>query len=182
MMGVQETPARLFYDFCLDEHVPFDHLLRGIDRHLDVRSFDDARLKRLTIGIQITGDDYNNPPAAPALAARNLAANVRGYPVYGDYSKPDPQRDIVDAVADGRLDVAIVWGPLAGYYSRKEPTPMEVVPVPPQPNGGSLMFAFDIAMGVRRDDTALREALDAVIVHRRAEIRRILTSYGVPLL
>jgi hypothetical protein len=36
MMGVQETLARLFYDFCLDEHVPSDHLLRGIDRHLDL--------------------------------------------------------------------------------------------------------------------------------------------------
>jgi hypothetical protein len=36
MMGVQETPERLFYDFCLDEHVPCDHLLRGIDRHLDL--------------------------------------------------------------------------------------------------------------------------------------------------
>ena len=36
MMGVQETPARLFYDFCLDDHVPSDHLLRGIDRHLDL--------------------------------------------------------------------------------------------------------------------------------------------------
>ncbi len=29
MMGFQETPARLFYDFCLDDHVPFDHLLKG---------------------------------------------------------------------------------------------------------------------------------------------------------
>ena len=36
MMGVQETPARLFYDFCLDERVPFDHLLRSIDPHLDL--------------------------------------------------------------------------------------------------------------------------------------------------
>src|SRR5260370_6310085 len=36
MMGFQGTPARLFYDFCLDEHVPFDHMLRGIDRHLDL--------------------------------------------------------------------------------------------------------------------------------------------------
>jgi hypothetical protein len=36
MMGVQETPARLFYDFCLDEHVPCEHLLRGVDRHLDL--------------------------------------------------------------------------------------------------------------------------------------------------
>jgi hypothetical protein len=36
MMGFQEAPARLFYDFCLDEHVPSDHMLRGIDRHLDL--------------------------------------------------------------------------------------------------------------------------------------------------
>ena len=34
MMGIQERPARLFYDFCLEEHVPVDHVLRGIDRHL----------------------------------------------------------------------------------------------------------------------------------------------------
>jgi transposase len=40
MMGFQGTPARLFYDFCLDEHVPFDHMLRGIDRHL---ALDDLR-------------------------------------------------------------------------------------------------------------------------------------------
>ena len=36
MMGFQGTPARLFFDFCLDEHVPSDHMLRGIDRHLDL--------------------------------------------------------------------------------------------------------------------------------------------------
>ena len=40
MMGFQGPPARLFYDFCLDEHVPVDHMLRGIDRHLDL---DDLR-------------------------------------------------------------------------------------------------------------------------------------------
>src|SRR4051812_47420933 len=51
------------------------------DRHLGVRSFDDPRLKSLTIGIQITGDDYANPPAAQALAARHLVQNVRGYTV-----------------------------------------------------------------------------------------------------
>ena len=33
-MGFQGTPARLFYDFYLEEHVPVDHMLRGIDRHL----------------------------------------------------------------------------------------------------------------------------------------------------
>jgi quinoprotein dehydrogenase-associated probable ABC transporter substrate-binding protein len=152
------------------------------DRHLGIRSFDDVRLKTLTIGIQITGDDYDNPPAAQALAARHLVQNVRGYTVYGDYSKSDPQRDLVDAVADGRVDIAVVWGPLAGYYGRREPAAIDIVPVTPERDGPSLAFAFDIAMGVRREDKALREALDAVIMRRGAEIRRILTSYGVPLL
>jgi quinoprotein dehydrogenase-associated probable ABC transporter substrate-binding protein len=152
------------------------------DRHLRIRSFDDPRLKALTIGIQITGEDYNNPPAAQALAARHLAENVRGFTVYGDYSKPDPQRDLMDAVADGRVDLAVMWGPLAGYYGRREPTAIDVTPVSPERDGPALVFAFDIAMGVRRDDTTLREALDRVIVRRAAEIRRILLSYGVPLL
>src|SRR4051812_48351053 len=53
--------------------------LSRADRHLPVNSFDDARLKALKIGIQITGDDYNNPPAAQALASRHLIENVRGF-------------------------------------------------------------------------------------------------------
>jgi mxaJ protein len=152
------------------------------DRRLRVRSFDDPRLKTLTIGIQITGDDYDNPPAAQALAARRLIDNVRGYTVYGNYSQPDPQREIVDAVADRRVDVAVVWGPLAGYYARREPIAIDVVPVSGSDDGPAMAFAFDIAMGVRREDRALRETLDATILRRGAEIRRILTSFGVPLL
>jgi mxaJ protein len=152
------------------------------DRQLRVRSFDDARLKALTIGIQITGADYDNPPAAQALAARHLVENVRGYTVYGDYSRPDPQRDVVDAVADGRVDVAVVWGPLAGYYGGREPTEIDVVPVSGGEDSPAIAFAFDIAMGVRREDRSLRKALDAIILRRRVEIRRILASYGVPLL
>jgi len=152
------------------------------DRHLRIRSFDDPRLRALTIGIQMIGDDYNNPPAAQALASRHIIQNVRGYPVYGDYSKPDPQRDLVDAVAAGRIDVAVVWGPFAGYFGRREASALDVVPVSPERDGPSLVFAFDIAMGVRRDDSALRGDIDAVIVRRAPGIRRILRSYGVPLL
>jgi mxaJ protein len=151
------------------------------DRHLRIRSFDDPRLRKVTIGIQVTGDDYDNPPAAQALASRRIIENVRGYTVYGDYSRPDPQRDLVDAVADGRVDVAVVWGPLAGYFARRQPVPMDVVPVNPERDGAASPFVFDIAMGVRRDDSALREALDAIIVRRGHDIRRILMAYGVPL-
>jgi hypothetical protein len=38
MMGMQTEPAPLFYEFRLDDHVPTDHLLRRIDRFLDLES------------------------------------------------------------------------------------------------------------------------------------------------
>jgi mxaJ protein len=151
------------------------------DRHLGIDSFDAPTLKKLTIGIQLSGDDYNNPPAAQELASRHIIQNVRGFTIYGDYSRPDPQREIVDAVADGRVDVAVVWGPLAGYYARRESTPIEVRPIASSPNGSSSKFTFDIAMGVRRDEKTLQAALDAIIGRRGDEMRQILRSYGVPL-
>src|SRR4029453_11583897 len=94
------------------------------DRHLRIDSFDAPSLKTLTIGVQLSGADYNNPPAAQELASRHIVQNVRGFTIYGDYSRADPQRTIIDAVVDGRVDVAVVWGPLAGYYARRESMPI----------------------------------------------------------
>jgi mxaJ protein len=151
------------------------------DRHLDIDSFDAPALARLTVGIQMSGDDYNNPPAAQELASRHLVQNARGFTIYGDYSRPDPQREIVDAVADGRVDLAVVWGPLAGYYAQHVSEPLVVRPVAAVASSSSSRFTFDIAMGVRRDDTALKAALDDVITRRGDVIRHILRAYGVPL-
>ena len=150
------------------------------DRHLDVRSFDDPRLRDLRIGIQLTGDDYANPPAAQALAEHNLTDRIRGYTVYGDYSKPSPQRTIVDAVASRDVDVAIVWGPLAGYFASRTSAPLALQPI--RAVGNERAFAFDISAGVRRDDPALQKALDRVIARRLPEIHRILNTFGVPVL
>ncbi len=150
-------------------------------RRLALQSLDDPRLRTLTIGIQVTGEDYQNPPAAQALARRGIISNVRGFPVYGDYSQPDPQRPVVDAVASGTIDVAIVWGPLAGYYASRAATALDVKPIADPGDGPALVFAFDIAMGVRRTDTKLRDALEAVVEKDHTEIQRILTRYGVPL-
>jgi mxaJ protein len=151
------------------------------DQRMRIDSFDDERLRKMRIGVQVIGDDYSNPPAAQALAVRQLAANVRGFTVYGDYSQPDPQRELVDAVASRRVDVAVVWGPLAGYYARQQKTPMDVVPIAVDRDGPGMVFAFDIAMGVRRGDTALLQAVNDVIARRGAEMKRILATYGVPL-
>jgi transposase len=64
MMGIQETPAQLFYDFCLEEHVPVDHVLRGVNRHL---ALDDLRqsLKPFYSGM-------GRPSADPELMIRML--------------------------------------------------------------------------------------------------------------
>jgi quinoprotein dehydrogenase-associated probable ABC transporter substrate-binding protein len=149
------------------------------DRGLSVRSFDDPVLRRLRIGVQLIGDDYANTPPAHALGRRGLGGNVVGYSVYGDYSRPDPLADIVHAVARDEVDVAVVWGPIAGYFAPRESVPLAIVPVTPAMDP-PFSFAFDVSMGVRRGDEALRRRLDAVIAARRKEIDRILAAYGVP--
>jgi mxaJ protein len=149
------------------------------DRGLHLRSLDDPRLKTLRIGVQIAGDDGNNTPPVHALSRRGVVGNLRGYTLFGDYSRPNPPAAIVDAVARGEVDVAIVWGPLAGYFGRRTPAAMEITPVEPQIDPPFLPFVYDISMGTRRGDT-LRTRLDDIIVRRKAEIDRILREYGVP--
>jgi len=152
------------------------------DTHLKIESFDDPQLRRLKIGVQLIGDDATNTPPAHALSKRNIISNVRGYSVYGDYRQPNPPARVIDAVARGDVDVSIAWGPLAGYFAQREPVRLEVTPVSPQIDLPFLPFVFDISMGVRRGNDALRDELNAVIVRRRSEIDRILSEYGVPRL
>jgi mxaJ protein len=86
---------------------------------------------------------------------------------------------MVDAVAGGSIDVALVWGPQAGWFARRAKVPLEVAPVQAPP-GSKMPFEFAIAMGVRKGDTALRDRLDEVLVRRRADIEAILDEYAVP--
>jgi len=152
------------------------------DRHIQIRSLDDPILKRLRIGVHVIGDDYANVPPATALAQRHIVRNVVGYTIYGDYSQPNPPARLIEAVTHGDVDVAIVWGPLAGYFVSRQSVPLAVVPVSPQIDLPFLPFVFDISMAVRRGDDSLRARLDAVLERRQPEIRRLLQEYGVPLL
>jgi mxaJ protein len=151
------------------------------DSEFLVESLDDPRLGDLLIGIHISGDDYQNPPGSQALATRGHVDNVRGYSIYGNYSEPNPPARIFDALDAGEIDVAIVWGPLAGFFSGLRERPFHLVPVTPQVDLPFLPFVFDIAMGVRRGDDGLRDELDAILVERRSEINAILADYGVPV-
>ena len=152
------------------------------DRNIKLASFDDPALRKLTIGVQLIGDDFTNTPPAHALTARNIVRNVKGYSVYADYREPNPPARIIDAVAKGDIDVAIAWGPLAGYFAKHEPVAIDITPVSPQIDLPFLPMVFDISMGVRRGKDSLRDQLNAIITRRKPEIDAILDSYGVPRL
>lgn len=144
------------------------------------RSLDDPVLRRLRVGLHFIGDDYANPPPAEALARRGIVTNVVGFSLYGDYRQANPPARLIEAVAQGRVDVAIAWGPLAGYFARRQPVKLAVTPLPNPAGAGALPFEFAIAMGVRKNDGALRERLERVLVRRDADIDRLLRDYGVP--
>jgi len=152
------------------------------DRKLDIESFDDERLRSLRIGVQLIGDDASNTPPAHALMRRGLIDNVRGFMVYGDHEQPDPQADIVEAVASGEIDIAFVWGPVAGYFAKLQEVPLSIRPVSPRFDGPQLPMIFDVSMGTRRDDRALRDEVEQVLRRRAPEIKALLARYGVPLI
>jgi mxaJ protein len=147
-------------------------------RQPHLRSLDDPRLRTLRIGVQMIGDDFANTPPAHALSARGLIRNIVGYSVIGDYAQPDPPARIVEAVARGEVDTAVVWGPLAGYFAPRQSVALDLTPVTPVDR--ALPFAFDISMAVRESERQRLRVLDAFLVRYRAAIDRILTEYGVP--
>jgi mxaJ protein len=143
-----------------------------------IKSLDDPILRTLKIGVHLLGDDYENPPPVHELAKRGLVDNVVGYDTF--YSQENPPSTIIDAVAGGAIDVAIVWGPAAGYFAKQQRVPLELVPVPS--GKGDLPFAFDISMGVRPGDEELKIQLEKLLDRKQTEIRKILEDYGVPLM
>jgi len=152
------------------------------DHGLQLRSLDDTILKHVKIGVNMIGYDYTNTPPAHALGARGIVGLVG----FGNFLNPDPNadhpEDIVHAVARDSIAVAVVWGPLAGYWVKREPVPLTMVALPDTDAASGMRFAFDMAMAVRHRDKALKATLDSVIDRRRPEITAILEQYSVPMI
>lgn len=142
-------------------------------------TLDDPRLRTRLIGVQMLGTEANNTPPAHALAERGLISNVRGYMVYGDAAQNNPSAAILDALARGNIDVAVVWGPQAGYYARHSTVALHLEPVTPADDPSAPM-TYEISMAVRND--ALRPLIDASLKAEAARIHHLLDGYGVPQL
>ncbi len=150
-------------------------------RGLHLRGFDDPGLRDLTIGLQALGAEGANTPPATALASRGIQSRIVGFPMWAEESVESPAAAIIDAVADGQIDTAIVWGPFAGYFAQRHAGKLEISAVAPDPSNPSLTFAYDMSIGVRTADRALKAELQAVLDRRHDEIQAILTRFGVPL-
>lgn len=145
----------------------------------DITSLADPRLKKLKIGVNLLNSDAENTPPAMALSRYGVVGNLTGYSTfYTDSIRPE---DIIKAVANKDIDVAIAWGPLAGYFARQSKVPLRLYPLAERDSLSDFPFRFNIAMGVRRRDKALRDSLQTVLDRKQPEIQAILKQYGIPV-
>lgn len=146
----------------------------------DISSLADPRLKRLKIGINTFTSDGENSPPAMALSRYGVVGNLTGYNTFfSDQARPE---DIIKGVAKKEVDLAIAWGPLAGYFAKQSPVPLALKPLPARDSLSDLPFQYNIGIAVRRRDKEFRDSLQAVLERRRPEIEAILKDYGVPML
>jgi mxaJ protein len=150
------------------------------DRRLRITSFDDPSLKDLTIGVQLIGRGGNTPPVKE-LASRGIIDNIRGFMVRGDGSQSTPSAPILQAVDNGEIDEAVVWGPLAGPLIKKEFPDLSITPVDGASQSAQPMN-FDICFAVGSSNQNLCAEINRALQHKKAEIQRILTDFGVPLM
>lgn len=139
-------------------------------------SLDDPALDKLRIGIQARGANYS--PPGHILAARGLHSNLVPFRSYSETD--DTGQRLVHAVADGDVDAAAVWGPVAGYLISREQLPIEIVPLRSSRLLPAMPLSFGICLGVQPDKVDLKNELDLALARRKDEISKLVRSFGIP--
>jgi quinoprotein dehydrogenase-associated probable ABC transporter substrate-binding protein len=136
-------------------------------------TIEDPRLKDRKIGL-VAGT-----PPSTNVAMAGLMGNVKPYQLMIDTRLKSSAEEMIKDLESGAIDVAILWGPMAGYYAKKAPEPLTVVPLVNEKHG---RMAYRITMGVRPADQNWKRQLNKVIRENQKEINALLLSYGVPIL
>jgi quinoprotein dehydrogenase-associated probable ABC transporter substrate-binding protein len=145
------------------------------DRGYDFKSLDDPRLRRLKVGV------YETSAVREALLEHGVVQNVSIHYLSHDADlvpKDQPSYQVQEVI-DGTLDVAAVWGPMAGYYKVMKHAPLTIQPVNLMDDATPL--EFDMAIALRSSDHELARRLDQAMQEKRDALLAILTEYGVPL-
>jgi quinoprotein dehydrogenase-associated probable ABC transporter substrate-binding protein len=132
------------------------------------------RRAKLSIGI------HDKSPAALWLVKHGMEEQARRYQMMSPDPDEYPGRILDHELAQGKIDVAIVWGPIAGYYAKRvRDAELVVVPLESEPG---VKFDYAIAMGVRFGESEWKQTIDRLIAENQAAITGILQEYGVPLI
>jgi mxaJ protein len=146
----------------------------------DLKSLADPRLKKLKIGVNMYTSDAENSPPAMALSRYGVVGNLKGYFTF--FSNQERPEDIIKGVANKDVDIAIAWGPLAGYFAKQSPVPLTLAPLPAKDSLSDIPFQYNMGIAVRRRDKEFRDSLEAVLERRRPAIDSILKAYNIPTL
>ena len=141
---------------------------------LDVDTIADPRLRALRIGV-IAGT-----PPADLAAGSGLMANARPYHLHVDTRAEAPGKQMLDDLAGKQIDVALLWGPIAGYFARQHDGTLKIAPL--LKDARSTRMAFYISMGVRPGETEWKNTVNQLVRDNQAAVTAILKEYGVPLL
>ncbi|MES9815388.1 MAG: substrate-binding domain-containing protein [Candidatus Thiodiazotropha sp.] len=144
------------------------------DSGLALRTLDAAKLNDLKIGV-VAGT-----PPATLLSKYGLLDQVRPYQRTVDTRLYSPATRAVEDVADGDIDVAVIWGPIAGYVASRQETPLSVIPLPAKVD--SVPLAFNVSMGIRRRESNWKHQLNLELEKLSPNIEKILLEYNIPLL
>jgi quinoprotein dehydrogenase-associated probable ABC transporter substrate-binding protein len=123
---------------------------------------------------------FDRGPGTDWLQQANLLEQGIPYQSMSGDEKSNTAMTIAQDFRDKKIDIAILWGPIAAYVLSQSPKDsFMVLPMASRP---SIKFDFSMAMGVRQSDGKRKEVLDKLITENKAEIEAILKSYQVPLL
>lgn len=145
--------------------------VRGLD---DVLALTPEQRRKLRFGV------FTASPLTDWLLQHHFMEQVDWYQIQSGDAEQYPGEIIERDLASGKIDLAFVWGPIAGYFARTTPTaPIVAVTLRSRPG---MKLDYDIAMGVRHADKAFRQQIDGLISANQGKINAILEEYGVPLL
>lgn len=150
-------------------------LIQRADAAHQVETLDDPALKDMRIG------GVANTPPITLLAQRGLIGNLAPYQLVADTRYDHPAQDMIDDVQSGEIDVAVVWGPIGGYFAKQAEGAMVVTPIKADEDQ-PMRLDFRISMGLRRGEPVWKEQLNDLLREQKDEIEAILIDYGVPLL
>ena len=144
------------------------------DSGLEATTLSDPALESLRFGV-IAGT-----PPATLLAAYGLLGQTRPYHLTVDTRFFSPARQAIEDVAEGEVDVALIWGPSAGYFARVQKVPLVVVPLLEEQT--KVRLDFRVSMAVRYNEPEWKRRLNRILVRLQPEIEKILKEFGTPLL